>query len=291
MWQPQRRTSNALFRSWYHNWNESVDETFYNVEESDKRVIQKWVAKHGLVTEGSVVVVSPVNGDIPRIFPDAFAFLKDPVHETVGAICVPGVGSSVLGAVGLARDVVKARKIPVAAVVSGYGMTEALYDAFGGAFCFRGVNQLEMVFEHTRRGLENMVAFFNLLPEIETFDSVAGGPALFTVKTLLRDRRLRALELVVGHSKGNLLLSGAISELFSEGAPIEGLKKTKIVLFSAISALPDIAETWQIIGDLDCLGWANSRLTIPYKGVPNAMHHLNRKLPCYLDAVGELAAI
>jgi hypothetical protein len=288
----QRRTTNDFFRSWSHKWNEFVDETYYNVKESDEQAIQKWVDRNGLVTEGSIVVVAPVDGDIPQIFPDAFEFLTKSIHETVGAICVPGVGSSVLGAVGLARDVATARNLRVAAVVSGYGMSEALFDAFGGAYCFRGVNQLEMVFEHTRRGLENMMAFFNLLPEIETYDSVAGGPALVTVKSLLRDKRLPALEMVVGHSKGNLLLSGAIGELVCEGVPIERLKKTKVVLFSAISALPDIAaETWQIIGDLDVLGWGNSRLTIPYKGVPNAMHHLNRKIPCYLDAVDELAAI
>jgi hypothetical protein len=199
---------------------------------------------------------------------------------------IAGVGSSAIGSVGLARDVANATGLPVAAIVSGYGLDDLTYEALGGAFFLREVNRLEFAFEQMH-GLANLVAFTGLPPAIETYDSVGAGPDLATAKALLRDGRLPKLELLVGHSKGNLLISGAIGELVIENAPIN-LDDVKIVLFSAISALPGIGHQTQIIESLDALGWMNSRLNIPFKLVINAMHHLNKKLPLHIDVVEEL---
>lgn len=270
--------------------NEALDEFFYNVSEGDKQAVHTHAKEAGVVIAGSIVYLAPEKP--PKFFPDVFAFLTSPEKDEVRALCIPGVGSSVLGSVGLARDVALARKVPVAGLVAGYGFRELLNDAIGGFFYFRETNQLEFVLENMRRGLSSMVAGLGLLPDIETNDSIAGGPTLLAMKALLRDKRLPRLEFLVGHSKGNLVISGALSELVCENAPISQLDNVTIVMLSAVCALPKVGRKQvQIIGALDGLGLLNSRPILPDKIVPNAAHHLNRAYPLYLDAVAELASL
>ncbi|HWT81543.1 MAG TPA: hypothetical protein VN648_22345, partial [Candidatus Methylomirabilis sp.] len=60
----------------------------------------------------------------------------------------------------------------------------------------------------------------------------------------------------------------------------------KMVLLSALTALPPgIGDQYQFIGNLDELGWINSRLNVPHTMILGAMHHLNRALPFHLDAI------
>lgn len=287
------QTAKHIVQSSVFPFNELADEYFYNVNERDKQAVHSQLNRAGVVIAGSVVYLEPDEG--PIFFPDVFAFLTSPEKESqrVQALCIPGVGSSVLGAVGLARDVALARNVPVAAVVTGYGLRELVNDVLGGAFFFREINELEFTLENMRRGMSALVAGLDLLPTIETYDSLGGGPTIQSMKALLRDRRLPSLKFLVGHSKGNLVLSGALGELVCENASITQLRDVTIVLLSAICALPEIGRRRvQIIGALDALGWANSRFGIvPDKIVPNAAHHLNRQFPLYLDAVSELASI
>jgi hypothetical protein len=286
-----KQTTKHLVQSSMYPINETLDEYFYNVSEGDKRAVHAETKEAGVVIAGSIVYLAP--GGRPVFFPDVHAFLTSSESKTVQAVCIPGVGSSALGAVGLARDVARARNVPVAGVVAGYGFRELVNDTLGGAVYFREINELEFVLENMRRGLSSAVAGLGLLPDIETYDSLAGGPTIQSMKALLRDRRLPKLEFLVGHSKGNMVLSGALSELVCENAPITQLENVTIVLLSAVCALPEVGKAQaQIIGALDGLGWLNSRLAItPSKIVPFAGHHLNREIPFYLDAVSELASI
>lgn len=287
----RRQTTKHIVQSWMGPLNEWADEYFYNVTDEDKQAVHDRAKDPGTLVAGSIVYVAP--GQPPRFFPDVVAFLstRERLHEEVGALCVPGVGSSALGAAGLARDVSIARDVPVAGVVAGYGLRELLNDALGGAVCFRETNELEFALENMRRNISSMVGGFGLLPAIETLDSLGGGPAIQSVKALLRGGRLPHLEFVVGHSKGNMVISGAVGELVCENAPIQRLKQATIVLLSALCALPaNVGRQVQIIGELDPLGWANSRLGVDATVVPNAAHHLNRSIPLFLDAVRELKA-
>lgn len=286
-----RQTTKHFVQTSMYAFNETLDEYFYNVGERDKKAVHAKTREAGVLIAGSIVYLAP--DERPVFFPDVHEFLMSSESKTVRAVCIPGVGSSALGAVGLARDVALARKVPVAGVVAGYGFRELLNDAMGGAVYFREINELEFVLENMRRGLSSAVAALGLLPDIETYDSLGGGPTIQSMKALLRDRRLPKLEFLVGHSKGNMVLSGALSELVCENAPIAQLESVTIVLLSAVCALPEVGKAQvQIIGALDGLGWLNSRLAIPpSKIVPFAGHHLNREIPFHLDAVTELAAI
>jgi hypothetical protein len=78
-----------------------------------------------------------------------------------------------------------------------------------------------------------------------------------------------------------------------EGADLAArLAEVRIVLFGALSALPaDIGQQHQIIGNMDALGWINSRLNVDHKLVRGAMHHLNPHIPFAMPARSELALV
>lgn len=286
----RKQTTKHVVQSLTWPINELADQYFYNVSQADAQAVHAYAQAADVVIAGSLVSLAP--DEPPKFFPDIVEFLASKESQTVQALCIPGVGSSVLGAVGLARDVALARNIPVAGIVAGYGLRELVNDALGGALYFREINQLEFALENLRRSFSALVAGFDLLPAIETYDSLGGGPEIQSMKALLRGRRLPKLEFLVGHSKGNLVVSGALGELVCEKAPIQQLEQVRIVLLSAVCALPQVGKDQiQIIGALDPLGWANSRLGILPKIIPNAAHHLNRNIPLYLDAVSELASL
>jgi hypothetical protein len=272
----------------YRERNGILDRIFYNVEPEDEaRVI---ALDH---EQGSIILVDPDPAKDLRYFHDPVEFLQDGAADEVGAISIAGVGSSPIGAVGLARDVATVKKVPVAGIVSGYGVDDVVYEGLGGWICLRETNRLEFMAQR----VTNSVAMLAGLPPLETaislMDSIGSGPDLFTLKCLLRSRRPRKLGWLVGHSKGNLLIASAIAELVMEGADLQArLADVRIVLFSALSALPEgIGRPHQIIGTIDMLGWINSRLHVPCKLVQGAMHHLNPTIPFALLAREELGLI
>jgi hypothetical protein len=275
-------TPDSLVRSLVQPRNRLIDTIFYNIDSKD----QQEVIDHGGTAQGSIILISPDPSDTLKFFPDAVEFFGDPCCQEVGAISVAGVGSSAIGAVGLARDVANATGLPVAAIVSGYGCDDVIYEALGGWFFLREVNELEFLNEQI--GLASVPGLF---AAIETCDSVGAGPDIATAKSLLRATRLRQLRWVVGHSKGNLVISGAISELLVEGEHLD-FDRVNIALFGALTALPPgVGCQYQFIGNLDVLGWINSRLNIAHKLVIGAMHHLNTRLPCHMNAVEQLGSI
>ena len=127
---------------------------------------------------------------------------------------------------------------------------------------------------------------------INLMDSIGSGADLVNLKSIIRSRHLKRLRWLVGHSKGNLMISSAISELALEGTDLSELGDVRFVFLSALSALPQgLGRQYQIIGDMDVLGWMNSRVNIEHKLVHGAMHHLNRNLLFHLNAQEELSLI
>jgi hypothetical protein len=243
---------------------------------------------------GSIILVPPNKEDRLLYFADPVEFLDDAsVCENVIGLSVAGVGSSPIGAVALARDVATVKQGPVAAIVSGYGVDDVVYEGLGGWFFLRETNRLEFAIEQVANALSRVSMLPQVATTIEVMDSIGSGPDLVNLKSIIRSQHLKRLRWLVGHSKGNLLISSAISELAIEGAELSStLAEVRIVFLSALSALPQgVGSQYQIIGDMDVLGWVNSRLNIGHKLVPGAMHHLNRGLPFHLNAQQELALI
>ena len=280
-------TPNQRMRALMRPRNRGLDSLFYNVAPRDE---EQMLARKS-APQGSIVVVKPDANQPLLFFPDVVGFLADDVHKKVGAISVAGLGSSSVGAAGLARDVANATGLPVAAIVSGYGIDDLMFEAVGGAFTLRGVNQIEFLFEQMRNSLPGIASIPGLLPMIEDYDSSGAGPDLGAAKSLLRSDRLPKLRWVVGHSKGNLVLAGALAELVAEDADYV-LDDVKIVLLSALTALPpQLGVQYQFIGSLDAFGKLNSRIGITHREVSGAMHHLNTKLPYALNVVEQIKSV
>jgi hypothetical protein len=280
-------TLNERVRSVLRPRNRALDRLFYNVAPEDERQV---LARKN-IPQGAVIVVKPDPTQPLVFFPDVAGLLADDLHTKVGAISVAGLGSSSVGAVGLARDVANGTGLPVAAIVSGYGLEDLMFEAVGGAFTLRGVNQIEFFMEQMRHSLKGLSSVPGLLPNIEDYDSSGAGPALGATKSLLRSDRLPKLRWVVGHSKGNLVISGAIAELVGED-PDYALHDVNIVLFGAVTALPPrVGRQHQLIGALDAFGKLNSRLDVKHHEVAGAMHHLNTTLPFAMNAVEQLQSL
>lgn len=208
------------------------------------------------------------------------------------AITVAGVGSSALGSAALARNVADALRGPVLAVVSGQGLADIASEAMGGFFLFGGVNAM-------RHGANSFDAAVDALWSINPFWPKPGftSPdpgegfqlARFSkdVKTLTRLLG-GAVECdwLVGHSKGNLVISEALYALRSrDAARFDTVARgVPIVTFGARIAMPaGIAAVIDVMGDLDSFGAMNSRPDIPVDvNVPGAWHHTNTRLPFHV---------
>ncbi|MGY1623002.1 hypothetical protein ACI789_12455 [Geodermatophilus sp. SYSU D00965] len=245
--------------------------------------------------EGSVVVVPPTGRGAVRHYRTALRFL-DAEGDRIRALAVAGVGSSVVGTVALARNVADAIGSDVAGVVTGYGLTDLATEALGGWFLFGAADRarmwLEEWMETTRVTLTGAVPAALAARDLEPLRHLQPVPGLdvATVGDILRAGPPE-LVLLVGHSKGNLLLD-VVLEQFVDDLDGDGhawFDRLHVVTFGAVVGLPaEVHHVRQYLGSLDVLGRLNSRRGTPRTVVPRAGHHLNRRLPCHLDAVRTL---
>jgi hypothetical protein len=114
------------------------------------------------------------------------------------------------------------------------------------------------------------------------------------VLALLNDRRLR-FDLLIGHSKGNLVLSEALYALKSvDEERLKALSSTtRIVTVSARVAMPrPLQHVVDVMGAWDWFGGLNSRPDIqPDHVVPAAWHHTNTELPAHLPVTATLKKV
>jgi hypothetical protein len=245
--------------------------------------------------EGGVVVVPPTGRGALRHHRTALGFLNAE-GERIRALAVAGVGSSVVGTAALARNVADAIGSDVAGVVTGYGATDLVTEALGGWFLFAAADRARMWLEEwvetSRVALTGAVPAAVAARDLEPLRHLQPVPGLdvATVAEILRAGPPE-LVLLVGHSKGNLLLDVVLEEFVDEldGDEHAWFDRLHVVTFGAVVALPvEFRHVQQYLGSLDVLGRLNSRRGVPRLSVPRAGHHLNRRLPYHLDAVGTL---
>ena len=259
----------------------------------------------GVVTRGEAVALSPwlaAEGAILFVPPTGAGPLEvcASVDEFVGAhaskvhaLAVAGVGSSALGAAAFARNVADALQEPVAAVVSGYGLADLAAEAMGGFFLFGAANALRHQFEWLDRLRESGAV-------ADPAASGAGGEAGLagrwsrdtrTVQALLSHRALK-MKLLVGHSKGNLVISEALFKMKAQD-PARLVRLGKQILIVTVSAKiampPDCEQIVDVIGQIDGFGALNSRWDLATEvSVPWAWHHTNTELAMHLPVTQTL---
>jgi hypothetical protein len=115
-----------------------------------------------------------------------------------------------------------------------------------------------------------------------------------TVRALLADSRF-FFRLLVGHSKGNLVLSAALHDLSrqDEARAAKLAEGTKIVTIGTRIAMPPIfSDVIDVIGEWDWFGEMNSRPFIAAdRRVPHAGHHTNTDLHSHLPVTSVLKEI
>lgn len=287
--------------------NQVVDSLFYDVTLLTPEDYESLSPLHD--RKGAIIVVSPKQGI--RHYPNALQFMsKEGVAEQCGVlgVVVAGVGSSVLGTAALARQVANHYQRDVAGVVSGYGMTDAALEGLGGWFYY---GQIERTRYLVQQNVPSLKSFFpwafvgkdeaddTLAPMASALDRyVPSNPDVAALHDLLFMRYLfkkpERLVLLVGHSKGNLLISSVLNHMSTEiktrtwnSVREEGpFSNLAVVTLGAVVDLPNMLikpeNQHQFLGTLDALGKANSvsfqGKIKEHKAVQGAGHHLS-KLP------------
>ena len=211
--------------------------------------------------EGDIIVVSPSGeGRKIRHYKHTFRFMNKE-GQNIRAIVLAGVGSSVLGTAALARNVADTYNFDVAGIVAGLGGLDLPAEAMGGWFAL---------------GLQERIGF-------RYTDIVAPTADVKTlVDILLADPP--QLELLVGHSKGSLLIDFALEQFVEELQDVPDPSRYDPLIdrlnIATLGAVVSPHERFrknvrQFMGQLDHLGWLNSHLDVTYEEVPGAGHHLN----------------
>jgi hypothetical protein len=245
--------------------NRFWDSVFYDV---GSLTLDDWEALAPLTfEEGDIVVVPPSGaGQKIRHYKHTFRYMNKE-GQNIRAIVVAGVGSSVLGTAALARNVADTYNFDVAGIVTGYGGSDLITEALGGWFVFGALDRAGLRFDNER---------IAKTPDVATL-----------VNILLNDPS--QLELLVGHSKGSLLIDFVLQWFLDELQDVpdshyENLfNRLNIVTLGAVVSLPErFTNVRQFMGELDDFGEANSHQGVRYKKVPGAWHHLNPQLPPYI---------
>jgi len=270
--------------------NTALDSLFYDVGTLTEKERRALTAQSK--TEGVILEVGPSHDRSLRIWPGIEAC--DGLRTGYAALSVAGVGSSAVGAAALARNVADALGGPVLGVVSGLGLADLGSEAMGGFFLFGGLNALR----HAGNSLEpwHWMTPPALRPRDpgHTFRMARDSADVKAIRELLGEGGVK-VPWLVGHSKGNLVLSEALYALretdrrrFRASAA-----DMRVITLSARIAMPSqIDRVIDVMGELDTFGALNSRPDIPVDvSVPRAWHHTNTRLPFHLPVTKVLSRI
>jgi hypothetical protein len=231
--------------------------------------------------------------------------------ESIKAIAVAGVGSSVLGTASLARSVADSTGWDVAGVVTGYGLADLVVESLGGFFYYGGIDRVryefELILERVLTPAAPAASTGAARPSsslgpgypLGSWDALGNSDVRALYEVLLAGPpRLR---LLVGHSKGNLLISFVLNHMKDDlGERALRLREARHPLFDHLTVdIPTAAfamETHQFLGQVDWLGQLNSdrsppffgTITIEHEMIPGAGHHLNPSFPCSLSVADAL---
>jgi len=293
--------------------NALFDTVFYDVR---SLTFEEWMGLNPLADrKGKIIVVSPTGSkkkETIRHYKSAQTFLKKEGNSVFAV--VTGVGSSVVGTAALARNVADACKgmvgeevEDVAGVVSGFGASDVVQEGLGGYFFYGMLNQSRFLFE---TAMENANAIIsdsfakatNIRAQVGKIfgtplpDYVPIGVDVHALEHILDARyehRNTSIRLLVGHSKGNLLIADTLDHMSEEYEGVQN-KAFQNLAVVTLGSVVDIAEDmiprdklYQFLGAFDGLGRFNSRWTeeglSPHTSLPGRWHSLNRKLPLHTD--------
>lgn len=269
--------------------NTAMDSLFYDVKLISAE--EAFYISSCLSAEGAILLVPPSGGPPLSLFDT----LDDFIHSggtRVDTLAVAGIGSSALGAAAFGRNIADATGKPVAVVVSGYGLADAVTEALGGYSLFGHLHSVRHAFEQ----LDELFGRpqFGVATKLTSESLCQRSLDTQTVRAMLCHPRL-SFRLLIGHSKGNLVIAEALADLaqIDPDRTNELAETVKIVTFSARPSLPEpFSDVVGVMGEWDWFGEINSRQPgVKHALVPKAMHHTNTELPNHLPVTSVLASI
>lgn len=273
MWDPVPLSSSAPMWTMMLSslLNTRFDKLFYDVHAIPAT---EWPAlAPARAGEGSFLLVAPSAAErAVMVFPTIEAFVEGG-GDQAAALAIAGAGSSALGAAALARNVADALGRPVAAVVAGASSHDTGDEGLGGVFWFGAVNHWRYVSDLTGMRVPPLGHAGGELRDLDDGAGALGGDVR-ALEALLLHPAL-SFDLVVGHSKGNLVIAEALTAV-RERDPMgfAGLcGRLAVVTLSAIIFMPAGIRTFDVIGGSDSLGAVNSRWWIPAEMVLPGVHH------------------
>jgi len=294
LWDVSRRSHVAAWRV----FNSMLDTVFYDVGALSLHERARLAAYAR--PEGSILIVYPADaGETIRVLTPA-AFVREQLagrSDPVATVVIAGVGSSAIGTAALARDVADYLGTPVAGIVSGFGLADAVSEALAGWFVFGATNALREAVARflDASALEDHVrdpeTHSDLKAHVAPADTpkerfLYGSPDSTTLLYLLSKLGDR-LQLLVGHSKGNYSIENALE---GWAGPSNGHLDI-VTLGAVIWFPPQFVNLQQFIGDIDYFGMLNSRIFVQRIGVPGAWHSLNTALPGHLSVRSALDVV
>jgi hypothetical protein len=242
--------------------------------------------------EGSIVVVPPRNSERQiRHYKRALRFMNKE-GQSIRAIAIAGVGSSALGTAALARNIADALDTDVAAIITGYGLSDVVTEALGGWFVFGAADRFRYTMEKFLERLRSTMP-----SEAEPAGSEGTRAMWLDRSSLPGDNDVSTLseillagppklEHLVTHSKGSLVASYALQQYVEdlEGDDSPLFERLRITTLGAVVGLPAaFKNVRQYLGALDWFGGANSSLGVVHERLPGVSHHLNPGFPYHMN--------
>ena len=289
-WRLFPKPSGDAFLEAFRHRNVLLDALFYDVRTISEEEAADLAASR--VGEGAILVVPPSGAGRLVVCSTPETFF-DVGGGDIATLTVAGVGSSALGTAAFARNVADALATPVAAVVSGYGLADLVTEATGGFLWFAGLTTLHDLWGRLDRSFD-WIRTAAVDPRAGGTDPVVAERDADVVLALLRDERAR-FDLIVAHSKGNMVVGEALHALQREDRPrAEHIGETvHVVSISSRLQMPrccrqvtEIVGRWDLIGD-----FATRRDGPPDLVVPDAWHHTNTDLVGHLPVTKVLKEV
>ncbi|MTH79552.1 hypothetical protein [Paracoccus aestuariivivens] len=269
--------------------NAFLDYIFYDLRVLEEDEVAQLAPSYA--REGAIILTEPSGAGGLTVWQTFESFQADAYPKMADCIAVAGVGSSGLGTAAFSRNVADAIGRPVLSVVSGYGLADLMSEALGGFFWFGWLNAM-------RHSFEPLDAMTRMLPS--TLETTSGNLTTvirrsLDVKTLYSLLEFLDWSLLVGHSKGNLVISEALFELTEHKPRLANAlaDRSRIVTVSAKIHMP---RPWKrvidVMGSLDGFGLLNSRASISTdKSIACAWHHTNTELLFHLPVTDALREV
>lgn len=288
-------TSSSPYTQALEQSNAYFDRLFYDIGVlTEQEMVQLSPLHH---VEGTFVLVSPQEGIQHYPSLEEFMAARDTsgqaLSEKIKSIAIAGVGSSVFGTAALARNVANTYQQEVLGIISGVGLSDFVEEGLEGWFFYGISDKLrrfyreylnmcqQMMAQNPLLSLSSKRAAFSLLRSFKE-DPQPDIKDIEALEKILNENLLPNLNLLVGHSKGALLIDFAAERLTDGNSPYKEtyFEKLHLITFGAVLDLPPkFKNRQQFIGALDWFGGLNSRPDVDHKTIPGAWHHTNTQMP------------